>query len=398
MNPVMKKVLVLTTRFPYPVIGGDRLRIYNVCRELAKKHELTLLSLCETKEEMEMEIPNDNVFTNIERVYLPKWKSYLNCLRHFVFGIPLQVSYYRSKKFERRLCDHLNGCDVVIAHLIRSAYYLKECKKPKIVEMTDAISMNYQRIGSIGGVSGLRAFLYKVECRKLREFERKVVNLSDASVVVSQFDKDFLFAREEDGYKKILVCSNGVDFNNLKYYPEVVDKSIVFIGNMNSLQNMDAATWFADKVMPKLLLKGSYNFKVVGRISARDSDYLSKFPGVEVIGAVDNIANSVKGACAAVCPMRIGAGVQNKVLEYMALGIPAIVSEIGKEGIDALPGKEILIANDAEEYVEKIELIVNDAEMRREITHSARLYVENNHSWDSKLYPFSKLVDNISVN
>lgn len=98
-----KNILITTPRFPYPVIGGDRLRIYYICKELAKDYDLTLLSLCETQEEMQMPIPDDGVFAKVERVLLPKWKSYLNCLFTLPTKTPLQVAYYSSAEFKKRL-------------------------------------------------------------------------------------------------------------------------------------------------------------------------------------------------------------------------------------------------------------------------------------------------------
>ncbi len=124
-STVRKKILVLTPRFPYPVIGGDRLRIYELCKELSKKYSLTLLSLCESKAEIELHIPNDGVFSEVHRVLLPKINSYINCLFALPTQIPLQVAYYKSNKFKKMAEQLAVTHDLILPHLIRVADYVK---------------------------------------------------------------------------------------------------------------------------------------------------------------------------------------------------------------------------------------------------------------------------------
>ncbi|HFP2620956.1 TPA: glycosyl transferase family 1, partial [Escherichia coli] len=113
-----KKILVLTPRFPYPVIGGDRLRVYMLCKELSKKYDLILLSLCDQPLELEINI-NDSVFKEIHRVYLPKYKSYYNVLKALVTQKPLQIAYYQSDTFKNKYNKLIKQCDAVFCHLIR---------------------------------------------------------------------------------------------------------------------------------------------------------------------------------------------------------------------------------------------------------------------------------------
>ena len=99
MNQDKKKLLVLTPRFPYPVIGGDKLRIYHLCRVLSRRFSLTLLSMCESDDEMHAALPDDGVFDRVERVFLSRRRSYLNTLLALPTRTPLQVAYYRSRAF-----------------------------------------------------------------------------------------------------------------------------------------------------------------------------------------------------------------------------------------------------------------------------------------------------------
>ena len=389
---IKKRILILTPRFPYPVIGGDRLRIYYICKELSKEYSLTLLSLCETAEEMKMDVPSDDVFTQVERVFLPKWKSYLNCLISLPTNKPLQVAYYSSSVFKQKVDELVIQHDLALAHLIRTGHYLHNSDIPKVLEMTDAISMNYERVGTIAKSSGFKNLVYNVEQKRLKAYESQIAASFDLSVFVSQVDKDYLFPNGSSDRDKVLVCSNGVSFNSLPFNYEPDGKTIVFIGNMTTVQNLDAARWFAKQVMPELVKHGNFAFKVIGRIKEHTKEEFDKYPNTYATGGVQSIADAAKGAITGVCPMRLGAGVQNKVLEYMALGMPAITSSIGLEGIEAEVGKELLVADIVEEYIEKIVQISKHKEYAIGIGKNGYNYVKQAHTWQGKLTP---LLNNI---
>lgn len=382
-----KNILVITPRFPYPVIGGDRLRIYEVCRELSKFYSLTLVSLCETKEEYHLELPNDLVFDRTYRVYFPKWKSYLNCILALPSSQPLQVAYYQSRDVKQLIDSLIDEHDLILSHLIRVSEYVKSVNKPKILEMTDAISMNYSRLSSVKNSSGLKGLIYRIERSRLNHYERSIAECFDCNVFVSQVDRDFLYSDNEHLTEKALICSNGVDLSKLPYNLTSGGKKLVFIGNMYSAQNFDAAYWFAREVLPEIRHYGDFEFHVIGRIKSDGYEKLSKLEGVIVTGAVDNVAEHVQGALAGICSVRIAAGVQNKILEYMALGIPTITSSTGLEGLFATEGESILVADTPIEYVKHVLELRNNIGFSESLSKKAYEYVKEQHSWESKLGP-----------
>lgn len=392
----MKKILVLTPRFPYPVIGGDKLRIYEICRELSRNYELTLVSLCETYEELYMETPDDNIFNTIHRVYLPKWKSYINTLLAIPSNTPLQVAYYKSSKYSKLVSTLCSKHDLILPHLVRVADYVKEVDKPKILEMTDAISMNYMRVSSLkNNKSGFKGFVYRIERQRLNEYERYISRYFDYTFFVSQFDVDFLYSSDSQLKEKAVVCTNGVHTKNFPYDYNPLEKKLIFIGNMFSEQNFDAAYFFCSKVLPKLRVYGDYKFHIIGKISDEKRSQFKGFDGVVVTGAVDSISTSAKGALAGICSVRLAAGVQNKILEYMALGIPTVSSSIGLEGLNAIDGQSILIANTPDEYIKQIISLDKKHDLALSISEKAYSYVKNEHSWSSTLKPYLNIVDNL---
>lgn len=389
-----RKLLVLTPRFPYPVIGGDKLRIYHLCKILSKYYQLTLLSLCEKQEEMDFIIPSDQVFFHVERVFLPPWRSYFNTFLALLTNIPLQVAYYRSKKFsmmiERLLPEH----DGVLSHLIRCGDYVHKVDIPKILEMTDAISLNYERMKQLKGVGGIKGLIYRLEANRLLTYERSVVNDFDLSVLVSATDKEFLFGK--NARENVLVCSNGVDLTGLPYSPPVIEsKVIVFIGNMRTVQNLDACHYFCEDVLPLLRQRGDYRFRIVGAMSTELAEQFRHYEGVEVTGRVESIAEVVTDAAIGVCPMRIGAGVQNKVLEYMALGLPTVTTTLGYEGIHAQPDKDLLIADTPQAFVQQIEKLISNPDDAITMAQQARQFVEETHEWSAMLQPLMNRIQTL---
>ncbi|KZN51378.1 glycosyltransferase family 4 protein [Pseudoalteromonas luteoviolacea] len=383
----MKKIVVLTSRFPYPVIGGDRLRIYQICKELAKTYELHLVSLCESKHELDMEVA-DNVFHSIDRVYQPKWRSYINCLGALVTRIPLQVAYYSNGQFAALVNRKVKECDYALSHLVRTARYLDNTEIPKVLEMTDAISMNYERVSANDKGASIKTLIYTLEQSRLNKFELEQIESFDYTALVSQYDKEYLLKESDKNYNKVVVSSNGVDTNALKYNYHGDSKQLIFIGNLFSVQNLDAALWFAKKVMPLLREHDEYTFKVIGRIKERDKQKFSGCEGVELTGSVDSVADAASHSLAGICSVRLAAGVQNKILEYMALGVPCVSSSIGLEGLEAKPNTDILIADEPEEYVDAIIKLTSSKEVSEKIAIHGRNYVEIHHSWTSKLHNF----------
>ncbi len=136
----MRSLLILTPRFPYPVIGGDRLRIYQTLPRARRPLSADPAQLVRYPEEMAMALPDDGVFHRVEHVFLPKWRSWLNTPLALPSRTPLQVAYYRHAGFRRRALALMAEHDGTLAHLIRVGDVIKDAPGVKFLEMTDAIS------------------------------------------------------------------------------------------------------------------------------------------------------------------------------------------------------------------------------------------------------------------
>lgn len=385
------KLLILTPRFPYPPIGGDRLRIYHLCRLLAPDFELSLLSMCGSREEMEMPAPQDGVFGRIDRVYHGRRQRLMGFLGVLPSRIPLQVGYYRNPEFSRRLAELAPLHDGVLAHLVRTADYIAACPQPRILEMTDAISMSYLRTHDHRLKNPLWATVYREDAQRLQHYERALIGQMDLTILASAVDRDYIVPGA--GREKTFVCPNGVDAGTFRYDFSPDGETIAFIGNVAAYHNFDAVLYFIQEALPLVRQRHPRaRLKVVGKIKRKLERRLRRYPGVEVTGTVDSVPLAVRGASVGICPVRFGAGIQNKLLEYMALGIPAITSPIGLEGIDAAPGLHLLVACTPQEWADKVCLLLDNPELARGLAVAGRELIEQHYSWESRVAPLRSAI------
>ena len=391
------RILVITPRFPYPLYGGDLLRIYHICRYLSRYYDLSLLSICQTPEEQESQM-NQGIFTEIRKIPLHTWRSYLQSIGGFLTGRSLQTAYYSSGSFRRTFRELYPDFDLVLVHLARLAQYVEELSdKPVLLELTDSLALNYYRAKDIedNGLFSLRRAVYSLEAPRILRYEKSLLKQFNAISLVSETDKSFLASRGAD-VGGVQVIPNGVDTESLQYLGPGDESRIVFIGNMRTLQNQDACRYFISQILPEVRKRlGEVDFKIIGNESDRFVSHLNAEGSVSATGRVESIAPEVQGAFCAVAVMRFGAGMQNKVLEYMAYGIPVIANDIAMQGIGAEPDTHYLSGNSPEDVVEQIVSLYSARARRKELARQARGFVEQNFRWEHYLHEYKQLVEEL---
>jgi glycosyltransferase involved in cell wall biosynthesis len=372
-----ERLLVLTPRFPYPPLSGGIQLLMHVVRAL-EDHRLTLLSLCATREEMEFE-PDDGIFEEIHRVYLPKFASYWNVLSSLGGRKPLQLAYYRSSAFRHKFEELLPRNDAVLAHLIRTGQYVAESNRniPGMLLMSDAISLAYKRLAELPGTSLLWRVLARTELSRLLNYERNCPKSFGRVWLVSDVDRRFLELEQES----VRVISLGVDLDEFPFNPDPSGNVVAFIGNMSFSMNLDACRHFIRDILPALMTRAGIRFRVIGVCPQSVRRELEKHAGVEVTGVVRRIADAVDGVFCGVCPVRAGAGTQSKILNYLALGIPCVMSDIGFEGLSAVNGRDLFVYGHHDHAVDLILKLYEDSSLRRHIAENGRKYVERSHDW-----------------
>jgi len=389
----MARILVLTPRYPYPTHSGEKIRIHHMSRILAEEHTVTLLSFTDTPKS-DLADPEPGIYDHVETVYLPWWRSWLQALLAVPTRTPIQVAYYRSSKFRGAVRRLAPSHDLVVSHLIRTAPYAANLGDiPTMLEMTDALSLSYERVRDAGTKWNLKSLVYRLEVNRVRRFEQQSAQQFDLVSLVSPTDRDYL-QRQLPGDGILTVYPNGVDVDEFRRVEARPEPAVVFVGNMRTAQNQDACDYFIEDVLPLLREEvPDFRFRIIGASPDSVAARYRTIDGVNFVGRVDSIAEAVQGVCAGVCPMRVGAGLQNKVLEYMAMGLPAVVSPMGIEGIDAVPGQQVLVSSDAAEMAADILRLCRDDELRERIGRQGRQFVEDHHQWERTLSPLLDDVD-----
>lgn len=387
-------LLVVTPRFPYPVVGGDRLRIFSICQVLSEHFDLTLLSLCESRAELRAPLPRDGVFKQVERLHMPRWRSWLHCLAALPTRTPLQVAYYALPRLAERMRALAPAHDGMLLHLIRAADMARDLPGPKFLEMTDAISLTYRRMRGVEAHRRrLASYIYRLEEPRLHAYEREIVHSFDHTFLVSEADRQFLFSNDGAALARVSVVGNGVDGRRLPWRFDEAGRDLVFIGNMETLPNRDAVEFLAADILPRVRRSHpDARLRVIGRIGARERERLARLDHVVVVGEVADVAPAARGGGVGVCAMRMGAGIQNKVLEYMALGLPTVSTAIGLEGLAARPGVEAEAADDAEGFARHVAALLSDRARARAMAVAARRYVEERHGWAAVVEPMVRVI------
>lgn len=261
-------ICILTPRFPFPQYGGDALRINEIARHLKRQgHKLILVSLSDEKVtpvEQAHELYDRVYFINRNRI-----RSLFMGAMHFITGRPIQCGYYYSSAYKELLQKVIEKekPDLYISHLLRMVPYLSELhlEEKSIIEMTDALSKTYILSSKAEGV-GLLKYVYILEQRLIAKYEKFVTTHFPKVVLVSQADIDYLKNKIKGDTSSLTLHSNGVGYIEDISTSYDVDK-ICFLGNMRSMQNQDAALYFANEVFPLIKReRPSAKFYIVGSL------------------------------------------------------------------------------------------------------------------------------------
>lgn len=384
------RILALTPRLPYPPVGGDKLRAYEFIARLAAKSDVHLISFVESTAEAEhaRALARRHAKMSVEWLVQPPWRSRLHTLIGVASSLPLQVHYYRSARMralvEARLAE--GRFDAVYVHLLRMAQYVERARGPRrVLDITDAVSLLYERARKMRR-DAFRA-LFAVEVARLRRYETRLVRAFDATAIISNVDRDVLIANGAPAERLALV-NNGVD--RAFFAPRAASydaRRLVFVGNLGSFANTDAAEFMLREIFPRV--RGEAADAVLDVVGVNPPPSLLAFHGVDgvtVTGAVDDVRPYVERAAASLCPVRVAGGVQNKILESLALGVPVVTSPEGFEGLGARGEADgVCVARGAAEFARLCLELMRDGARRRELGARGARFVAEHFDWDRQV-------------
>jgi polysaccharide biosynthesis protein PslH len=392
------KLVLVAPRFPFPLDKGDRLTVHHLVRYLGARHQVWLACFLEPDQDPawvdELRPSCEGVLT----VPLSRPRAYANSARAVAGRTPLQVRYYADPRMHRLVDDLVRRVhpDALYAHTIRMGpYTVDHTDLPRVLAMQISMTLQYRRLAS--ETAGPVQRFYDLEYRKLRRFEGPFARRFDRVLLISPHD---LRAIEHDPPEPSRVVFNphGVDGARFAPDPATVKQpgTIVFSGNLSYPPNVDAARWFHAAIWPRVAAAvPSARWLVVGADPVPEVQAMGADPRVTVTGRVPDLVPYLDRAEVAIDPLRIGAGLQNKVLEGMAVGLPMVVTTIANEGIQATPGEHLLVADDEARFAAEVIRLLRDPDLRGQLGAAARAHILTAWSWEHHFADLERVVERL---
>ncbi|MEZ5895115.1 MAG: TIGR03087 family PEP-CTERM/XrtA system glycosyltransferase [Parvularculaceae bacterium] len=398
-----REILFLAHRIPYPPDKGDKIRSWRLLEHLASRYRVHLAAFVDAPEDFQHQEFLDSVCESVTLTPLfPRWAK-MRSLRAFASGAPLSLAYFSDAKMRRAVrALRARPLAAEIAFSSTMAQYLEPAAtgRPRLVDICDADSEKWKSYAD--SANGVMRAVYAREACKLAQVEAAIINGADAVFAVSAQEADILTAGlggVNGAARKVHWFGNGVDtayFSPDAVKPVEARVDVVFVGAMDYRPNVDAATWFLTDVWPQIRKRNaSVRFAIVGAHPPASLRAFDGRDGVCVTGRVSDVRPWLGAAKVSVAPMRIARGVQNKVLEAMAVALPVIATPAAMEGIDHACGLDVVVETDAEAMAQSIVVLLGDTPRRREIGAEARKRIVENYQWDDHLARFEAVMSSL---
>lgn len=374
----MKKALFISSRPLYPLIGGEKIRTAQALQHISKLYKVDVI--CESTEK-EYELGYLSKYINkYFHFYIPKYKNYLWTLRFLFNKDPLQVNYYYSKDIQRLIDKIINEYDIVFCNNIRTTkYLLKHNNVIRYADFVDSIAMNYQRAKNES--KGLKKLMYTIDAKRCTNYERYIYHTFNRCSVISEIDRKYILNGENQ--ENIDIIYNFVKLPNPKNVSEK-PYTLSFIGNMRYDPNIIAVRNFVNNIFPTILQKyPNTKFYIVGANPTKEILSLHS-NNVIVTGFVEEVEIYMQQSSIVVAPMLTGAGLQNKILQAMALKCCVVTTTIGAEGLH-INNEELAIADGNNNIADAIISLLDDKIKRHNMGEKAYNYIKQNFS-EEKVY------------
>lgn len=389
------KILFLAQRVPFPPNKGDKLRSFNEIKFLSQKHEVHLACLTDQKSDNQYQEELLKYCSSVEIIYLPRIVAKLATLVALFSKKPLTLANFHSSKFAGKVLSMLQDrqFELIFVYCSSMAQYVeKTTKVPRFIDFVDVDSEKWAQYACYARPP--MRWIYQLESKRLRAYERLLSRTFQHGFLVS--------AKETEDFQRLVSRAlpltpivNGVDSELFQPATEPYSpNNLVFTGAMDYFANVEAVLYFAREILP--LIKNSVPdviFYVVGSNPTQELIALAKAtPHIVVTGYVDRVQPYFARSSVFVAPMRIARGLQNKILEAMAMGVPVVTSPLGYEGILAVPDRDLFVADQPNEFAEKVVRLIKQPEIRNRMAINGRLVIETSYQWGKNLAALDSII------
>jgi sugar transferase (PEP-CTERM/EpsH1 system associated) len=388
----MAKILFLAHRIPYPPNKGDKIRSWHELRHLAARHEVHLGAFVDDPDDWQYEPVLRDICAEVHLVGINPRIARLKSLRALFSGAPLSLGYYRSREMRDWVRGKLAaGIDRVFLFSSPMAQFIPQGRDRPARLVMDFVDIDSDKWRQYARMHKLPiSWVYEREARTLGAYERAVARRADASLFVSEREAELFRAMAPDSAGRVHGLNNGVDHGF--FTPDLIfdnpmqgGPNLVFTGAMDYWANAEAVVWFAREVLPLIRARQpGARFVIVGGKPTPAVRALAEIEGVTVTGRVPDVRPYIAHADLVVAPLRVARGVQNKVLEGMAMARPVVTTPQGAEGIACLPDRELWVASGEAGFAQAC-LHALESEERPAVMTRARARILGSYDWPGNL-------------
>lgn len=404
----MDPLLFLAHRIPYPPDKGDKIRSWNILRHLAENYEIHLGTFIDAPEDREHVGVLEELCASCHFVDLDPTKAKLKSLKGLLTGEALSFPYYESKSLGRWVDKTSKAVNPVLNFGFSGqvAPFLMRpsaAKAPTVIDFVDVDSDKWAQYAT--GKSFPMSWVYAREAEKLAVAESEIAHAVAASIFVSEAEADLFRRRSRLGKDRVIGIRNGVDLEWFDpsaslpnpYLSDHGDAPIlVFAGAMDYWANVDAVKWFADDVLPRILAtRGDAQFVICGSKPTAEVQALGERSHITVTGRVEDIRPYVASATISIASLRIARGIQNKVLEAMALARPVVCTPQALEGIDAVPGADLALADTADAFADAVLDLIATPARAHVMGEQARERMVEAYGWPAQMAALDRILDRL---
>jgi polysaccharide biosynthesis protein PslH len=380
------RVLYLAHRIPYPPDKGDKIRSWRTVEHLARRFDVDLAAFVDDPADFRRRARLEQVCASVALVPLHRRAATIRSALGFLTGEPLTFPFYRDGRMKRAVAAaRARGPVAEIAFSSSMAPYLDGAAAPVLIDLCDADSAKWAEYGKRKGWP--MSAVYAREGRLLARAETAIINRADAAFAITEEEADLLASR--DGVEEpVRWFANGVDadaFAPGAVAPAAERIDAVFVGAMDYWANVDAVRWFADAIWPEIRAADpEAAFLIVGSNPDPAVKALAGRGGIKVTGRVADVRPYVAAAKIVVAPMRIARGIQNKVLEAMAMAKAVVATPAALEGIDAAIGTEAIACASAASFAQECARLIEDQGAAGRIGQAARRRILSDYQWPAQ--------------
>lgn len=381
------RILFYSPVCPWPPDEGGKLRIMGVLAELAKRHDVSLLTTIRRPGDREGVAHLRTRFARVDAVELPwsRWGKLWHMFLGYLFAAPFLAVIYRDARLRRAVAEAARGHDAVHAVYPYGAQLIQDLSCLKVMDTqnveTDVLAGNSRRCRN-----PLRKLHHRLQSVFMRRFELGVAARMDAVLACSDADRDFFLTAN----RNTLTVPNAVESLQEREFP--TGKDVVFTGLMSYLANVDGIRWFCAEVWPFVAAREpEARLWIVGKDPGPGVTSLAG-PGVTVTGRVDDVSGYYRRARVFVCPLRVGSGTRLKILQALSFGVAVVSTALGCSGLEVSPGEQLLVADTARDFAEAVLAALGDEDLARRLGQAGRQLIARRYTWAAAVETLSEKV------